>query len=75
MLELVIGNRSYYYLWDRFGIIGMIICVVMQYLHTGLLSNQNADESNLYVWIIPPIIIIIGLIIGIVHSSQFGDNV
>ena len=45
----------------------MIICVIMQYLRTGLISNQNVGEAgNLYVWVIPPIVLIIGLLIGIV---------
>lgn len=48
----------------------MAICVVMQYLRTGLLSNQSIagldDTNNAYVWIIPPIVFIVGVLIGIV---------
>lgn len=45
----------------------MAICVVMQYLRTGFISNQTiGDASNVYVWTIPPIVLVIGLLIGMV---------
>ena len=47
----------------------MVICVVMQYIRTGILSNQ-ADYQNVWTtahaWIFPPIALVIGLLIGIV---------
>ena len=69
MLELVIGILvGYDVLLNRFGIIGMIICIIMQYLRTGILSVQSLAENNSswHVWAIPPIVMLIGLIIGIV---------
>ena len=47
----------------------MVICVVMQYIRTGILSNQ-ADYQDVWTtahaWIFPPIALVIGLLIGIV---------
>ena len=63
-------------LFHRFGIIGMTICVVMQYIRTGILSNQTIADvditNNVYVWAIPPVILLIGLLIGIVRNCENG---
>ena len=56
----------------RFGIIGMFFCVVMQYIRTGLLSNQADWGSmlNYYqAWYMPPVFTLVGLIIGCVSAA------
>lgn len=54
----------------------MIICIIMQYLRTGILSIQSfaENESSWHVWTIPPIVMLIGLIIGIVRVVLLIDK-
>ena len=56
----------------------MLICIVMQYIRTGILSNQ-ADYSDVWTqahaWIFPPIAILIGMLIGIVGIALDDDCV
>ena len=62
----------------RFGIIGMFICVLMQYIRTGILSNQAEYLdvwTHAHAWIFPPIAIFIGLLIGIVGILAAGHCV
>lgn len=69
MLELAIGGVFSMYIISRFGIIGMLACVIMQYIRTGLISvlSDWGDLMNIgQAWIFPPIFTIIGIIIGCV---------
>lgn len=55
----------------------MVACIVMQYIRTGILANtsdwsllvnpsENGNILNLYqAWWLPPVVIIIGLLIGV----------
>lgn len=54
----------------------MIICIIMQYLRTGILSIHSYAEngSSWHVWTIPPIVMLIGLIIGIVRVVLLIDK-
>ena len=54
----------------------MIICIIMQYLRTGILSVQSfaENDSSWHVWAIPPIVMLIGLIIGIVRVDELFDE-
>lgn len=40
MLELETGTKSLLFSY-RFGIIGMVACVVMQYIRTGILASTS----------------------------------
>lgn len=73
-LELVLSRFCFSY---RFGIIGMVACVVMQYIRTGILAstsdwsllvNPSKDHNilNLYqAWWLPPVVLLIGVLIGV----------
>ena len=62
----------------RFGIIGMLACVVMQYIRTGIIS-EIADwgwyKNYGQAWYLPPIATLIGLGIGIVSVAACSSSV